>query len=105
MTPKSIKEFVFDPQKLHITLPLALVVSAWCLIWYVSAIVSEMRGVVTTNTIDIAALKTAQQLDVQSWIETRERLVRLETKQDSMQSSLNEIQSDIRYVISELKKK
>lgn len=35
----------------------------------------------------------------------QERMARVEEKQDSMQYTLNQVQQDIRYLVSELKKK
>ena len=35
----------------------------------------------------------------------QERMARVEEKQDSMQYNLNQVQQDIRYLVSELKKK
>ena len=104
MTTQSIKNFLLDP-KMHITLTWVTLAGILWGIWYRSAIFTNMQRDISEHD------QAIQQIQAARWGETavvynfQERMARVEEKQDSMQYTLNQVQQDIRYVISELKKK
>lgn len=104
MTTQGIKNFLLDP-KMHITLTWVTLAGILWGIRYWSAIFTNMQRDITDHTQAIEQMQAARGSETSIVYNFQERMARVEEKQDSMQLTLNQVQQDIRYLVSELKKK
>lgn len=75
------------------------------LIWRTSTVVSDFKATISSHDVRIEQVEAKINMSAQSGAEVRERLVRVETKLDTTQSSINDIIADIRSLRDDLKKK
>lgn len=111
MTIQWAKELLLDP-KMHVTLTWVALAGMLWFFWHLSSTFTNIERDVADNAQKV--LEDAQKIqqieskidmNYQSGVEVRERLVRVETKLDTTQSSINDIIADIRSLRDELKKK